>query len=226
MGDHGGVGVLPLQLQDPRGRELLVHVAGAVPQHHLAARDAVDVMAQVTVGAEDDLLLFRQAFDDLPRVGRGDHDVGHCLDRGRRVDVRDDRVARMRLDEPLERLRRAAVRQRAARVQVGHQHLLLRAEDLGRLAHEMHAAHDEDAGLRLRRPLRQGEAVAHEVGDVLDLARLVVVRQDDGVLLFPQPVDFRLEVDPGGNRRVHITYRISPHISLLFLIANGCLNRL
>ena len=183
-------------------------------------------MAQVAVGAEDDLLLFRQALDDLPRVGRGDHDVGHRLHRGRRVDVRDDRVARMRLDELLERHRRAAVRQRAARVQVGHQYLLVGAEDLGCLAHEMHAAHDEEAGLRLRRPLRQGEAVAHEVGDVLDLARLVVVRQDDGVLLFSQPVDLRLEVDPLGDRRVHITYRISPHISLLFLIAYDCLNRL
>jgi hypothetical protein len=60
---------------------------------------------------------------------------------------------------------------------------VLGVEDLRRLGHEVDAREADDVGLRLRRGLRELQRVADEVGDVLDLALLVVVREDDGVAL-------------------------------------------
>jgi hypothetical protein len=58
----------------------------------------------------------------------------------------------------------------------------------------MDAGEDDDVGVDLRRLARQGEGVADDVRNaVIDLRRLVVVRQDDRVTLFLQPVD-RLDV--------------------------------
>ncbi len=55
-----------------------------------------------------------------------------------------------------------------------------------------HAALDDDVGSGLRRLLRQAERIADEVGDaVVDLGRLVVVRQDDRVALALQALDRR-----------------------------------
>jgi hypothetical protein len=41
------------------------------------------------------------------------------------------------------------------------------------------------------------EAVAHEIGKILDFGRLVVMGEDDGVALLAEPVDLGLEVEPG-----------------------------
>ena len=45
----------------------------------------------------------------------------------------------------------------------------------------MHAAEDDDVGIGLGRFLAQLQRVAHEVGDVLHLAALVVMGEDNGV---------------------------------------------
>ena len=68
-------------------------------------------------------------------------------------------------------------------------------EDLRRLGHEVDAREADDVGLRLRRRLRELERVADEVGDVLDLAVLVVVREEDRVALLLEALDLGLEVD-------------------------------
>ena len=56
-------------------------------------------------------------------------------------------------------------------------------------------------GIAGRGDPREGEGVAHVVGDVLDLRRLVVVRQEDGVPLGGEPADLgrasRLPLGPG-----------------------------
>src|SRR5262249_48617651 len=49
----------------------------------------------------------------------------------------------------------------------------------------------------LGRLARQVERVAHEVGDVLDFRRLIIVREDDCVLLPAEPVDLGLDVEQG-----------------------------
>jgi len=106
----------------------------------------------------------------------------------------------------------APVREAAPRVQVGDDDALAGVEDLGGLCHEVHAAEGDDRGLGARRGLGQLEAVAHEVRQVLDLGLLVVVGQEHGVALLPEPGDLRQEVQGGvdgfqigdvGGRRAH-----------------------
>ena len=84
--------------------------------------------------------------------------------------------------------------ERAAGGEIGEQHRLLRREHRGRLGHEVHAAEDDDVGFRLRGFARQAERVADEVGDVLHLGALVVVRQDDGVALAGERLDLALQL--------------------------------
>jgi hypothetical protein len=55
--------------------------------------------------------------------------------------------------------------------------------------------------------LREIEAVADKVGEVLQLGLLVIMRQDDGVALLAQPVDLRAQVQAGKafGRCVHVS---------------------
>ena len=76
------------------------------------------------------------------------------------------------------------------------QHGLFRAEDLGRLGHEVDAAEDDQVRRGAARLHREPERIAGEIGDVLDLGDLVVVGEDDCVLLLTQAVDL------GGQLRV------------------------
>jgi len=96
----------------------------------------------------------------------------------------------MRLDKLFELRSRTAVGQRAARLNIGYQHLFVGTKNLGRLAHKVHAAQHNDVGIGLGRPLRQRQAVAHMVGYVLYFARLVIVRQHDRIFLLLQFLDF------------------------------------
>ena len=59
MGDDLRVGILFLQFYNLFEGELLVDVAGTVPEKHFAARDAVDVVAEVAVRTENDFRVFR-----------------------------------------------------------------------------------------------------------------------------------------------------------------------
>ena len=184
MGEDLGIGISCLQLHDALHGELFVHVAGTVPEQHLAPCDGVDVVAQVPVGTEDDGRVLRKAFHNLTRVARGHDHVSECLDGSGRVDIGDDRVVRMFVYELGKAVGRTTVGERTACCQVGDKHFLVGTKDFGCLAHEVYAAHHEDVGIATGCPLCEGEAVAHEVGKVLDLAFLVVVCQDDGILLF------------------------------------------
>src|SRR5664280_924567 len=119
----------------------------------------------------------------------------------RQVDVADDRVARNFLQPLSEKRRRTAVRERAARLEVRHDDRLFRREDLRRLGHEVHARECDDLLRNLRPAPRELERVAHEVGEILDLGLLVVVRQD-------YCVSFLLEAANGG---LEIERRVDGH---------------
>ena len=93
------------------------------------------------------------------------------------------------------------VREAATGFQIREQDLARRVEDLRRLGHEVNAAEDDDLGLGACRLLGQGEAVADKIGHVLDLALLVVVREDDRVELLLQGADRRVELCRGGRER-------------------------
>ena len=142
---------------------------------------APHVRAEEHVGEEEDLLVGRNRVDDLDRVAGRAAVVALRLHLGRRVDVRDDDGARM-LRLPLAQLLGVDRRgERAAGGEIRQQHGLLRRQNRRRLGHEVHAAEDDDVGVGLRRLAGQAERVADEIGDVLDLGPLVVVREDDRV---------------------------------------------
>ena len=61
---------------------------------------------------------------------------------------------------------------------------------------QLHYARADQVLLTLLGAQRETEGVAGEVGDVLDLRHLVVVRQDDGALLLPKSVDLLGELTP------------------------------
>ena len=127
---------------------------------------------------------------DEHRTAAGGHDVAADeAARGRGERQRDDE----------ERLhRRAAEVERAGGVEIGHQDPLARRQDLGRLAHEAHAGHDQ--GLRgmvtaeSRHLQRVRDAAAGFLGQVLQVPIDVVVRHQHRLLLLEQLADARLEL--------------------------------
>ena len=92
----------------------------------------------------------------------------------------------------------AAVLKAASRLHVGQDDDLVRREDLGDLGHEADAAEGDDVGLGRGRLARQVEAVADEIGEVLDFGRLIIMCQDDGVALALQPLDVGAQIDCGA----------------------------
>ena len=160
----------------------------------VAAGDPLDVRAEELVGQEQHLAVGRDRLDDLDGVGRRAADVGLGLHLGGGVDVGDDDGAGVLGLPGAQLVGGDRVGQRAAGVRVGDQHGLLGREDLRRLGHEVHAGEDDRGGVAGRGDAGEGERVADVVGDVLDLRRLVVVRQEDGVLLGGEPADL---VAPG-----------------------------
>ena len=105
-------------------------------------------------------------------------------------------MVRVRRAERRELVGRTAVLEAAAGVHVGQDHGLLGREDLCRLGHEAHAAEGDHIGIGRGRLARQIEAVADEIGEVLDLGFLVVMGEDDGVALALQPIDLGEQVEP------------------------------
>ena len=57
----------------------------------------------------------------------------------------------------------------------------------------MHAGEEDDPGVGLLRLDGERQRIAQEIGYLLTLGQCRVVRQDDGVLLVFEPLDFRFE---------------------------------
>src|SRR5579859_214766 len=184
MGGDLSVGMTGLQLDQLAFGKLLVDDAAALPQRHVAAGLAGQIGTEMAVGGEDDLLVGRQLGQDRLGVGRGDDDVRLRLHIGRAIDVGDGDMIRARLAELAEFLGRAAVFERAAGGHVGQQHGLVRADDLGDLAHEADAAEHDDVGIGGRRLARQIQRIADEVSEILDLSVLIIVRENNRVAFF------------------------------------------
>ena len=101
----------------------------------------------------------------------------------------------MRLAERRELVGRAAVLEAAAGVHVGQDDDLFGRQDLRRLGHEADAAKGDHVGVGRRRLARQIEAVADEIGEVLDFRLLVIMGEDHRVALALQPLDLGEQVD-------------------------------
>lgn len=199
VGEDDRAGVVPLGSQQILNTEDLVDHARAGPEDHLAAGDFREVTAQVLIRDEENLFVSRDAVDDFAGIAARHDPVAQRFDGRRRVDVGDGlEIVPFRAKFLLVRgefVGRATVGQRATGLQVGHQHPLVRAEDLGRFPHEVNAAEDDRAGRHGRGVARELQAVAGEVGDFLQVAVDVEVRQNDRVFLFFESVDLIHEVE-------------------------------
>ena len=220
MGHDNGLRMLGLELHDLRYREFLVHMATAIPKQHAAARHRVDVVAQVIVGAKDDLGVGGEAVDDLLGVARGHHTIGERLHGSRGVDIAHHLIAGMLGLESLQVGGLATVGQRAARGEVGAEHRLVGREQLTRLGHEMHATHHHHLGVGLGSLARQSQRIAHKVGNVLYVAGGVVVGQDDGILLLAQFSNLLLQVERAIDRLIYESFLLPAlfyHICFRFM---------
>ena len=139
--------------------------------------------AQVLIRDEQDMLL-RQLGHDLDGVGAGDAHITPALDLDRRVDVADDsQVVTVLGARRVDRLALDHVRHGAVRTRLGQQHGLGGVEQLGALAHKLHAAQHDGLLRQAFGKLCQVKAVADVIGNGLDLGRHIVVRQDHRVTL-------------------------------------------
>ena len=135
--------------------------------------------------------------DDRESDARGHHPVGERLHGHGRVGVDHHRPIRIRFAEGAELARWTTEVQGALGLQRRHEDPLLRRQDLRRLAHEPNARDDQ----RLRRVVTPeaghfqgvGHAAAGLVGEVLDVAVYVVVRDQDRVPIREQPLDFAFQ---------------------------------
>ncbi len=108
------------------------------------------------------------------------------------VDVTDDDAVRV-FAPPLANLVHVGVRgQRTERAKIGSENALARfLQDRQDFIHEQHRRFDQNIGVRVRALLREVKRISHRIGDILNITRRVVVRQDVGVLLFLELGDLR-----------------------------------
>jgi len=146
---------------------------------HLLGYEATEVL----VGNEQDVLL-RQLGHDLNGVGAGNTHIAPALDLNRGVDVADDsQVVAVLGARRVDRLALDHMSHGAVRARLGQQHGLGGVEQLGALAHKLHAAQNDSLLRQALGKLSQVEAVADVIGNGLDLGRHIVVRQDHRVTL-------------------------------------------
>ncbi|MNS88892.1 hypothetical protein D3C72_1228840 [compost metagenome] len=163
-----GVGEFAAQQVQLDALELVVHQARALPQQHVGAGLLLDIAAQVLVGCPQDLLALRmQVLDDLQADAGGHHPVRARLHGGAGVGVDHHGAVRVRIAEGGELIGRATQVERAGRVQVRHQHGLLGAQDLGGLAHEAHAGHDQRLGGMIAAEARHFQRIRHAAAGFL-----------------------------------------------------------
>ena len=184
MRQHERVGVGLRRVDDLLDGDDVMARAVAVVEDDVLLRHLLGYeAAQVLVGDEQDVLL-RQLGHDLDGVGAGDAHVAPALDLDRGVDVADHgKVVTVLGARRVDRLTLDHVRHGAVRARLGQQHGLGGVEQLGTLAHKLHAAQHDSLLRQALGEFCQVETVADVIGNGLDLGRHIVVRQDYRVTL-------------------------------------------
>ena len=168
-----------------------MHDAHAGPKHHVGAGLFLDVAAQMLVGRPKDLLpLLVQMAHDVEAHARSDAPVGARLHGRAGVGIDDHGAVRMRIAELGEFIGWAAEVERAFSLERGHEHALVRAQNLGGLAHEAHARHDERLGRMVAPEARHFERVGNTAAglerEVLQIGIDVVMRNQHRAQLAQQ----------------------------------------
>ncbi len=169
--------------------EALMHLAVALPGDDLHRRLRRHPAGEKLVGDEDHLV-DAEALHHLHRVRRGATDVALRLHVGGGVDIGDDRHAGETLAQEADVLAGDRGGERAAGTQIRNQHDLVGVQEFRGLGHEVDAGLHDDAGLGLGGLARELQRVADEIGDaIINLGRLVIMREDDGVARLLRLVD-------------------------------------
>ena len=184
MRQHERVGVGLRRVDDLLDGDDVMARAVAVVEDDVLLRHLLGYEAsQVLVGNEQNMLL-RQLGHDLNGVGAGDAHVAPALDLDRGVDVaHHGQVVAVLGARRVDRLALDHVRHGAVRARLGQQHGLGGVEQLGALAHKLHAAQHDGLLRQALGELGQVEAVADVISHGLHLGRHVIVRQDHRVTL-------------------------------------------
>ncbi|MNL30877.1 hypothetical protein D3C87_1526380 [compost metagenome] len=106
-------------------------------------------------------------FDDFQADAGRHHPVRTGLHGRTGIGVDHHRAIRVGIAECREFVRRAAEVQRARSVEVRHQDGLLGAQDLGGLAHEAHAGHDQRLGGMIAAEARHFQRIRHAAAGFL-----------------------------------------------------------
>ena len=184
MRQHERVGVRLLRLDDLLDGDDVVARTVAIVEDDVLLRHLLGYEAtQVLVGDEQDVLL-RQLRHDLDGVGAGDAHITPALDLDRRVDVaHHGQVVAILGARRVDRLALDHMSHGAVRTRLGQQHGLGGIEQLGALAHKLHAAQHDGLLRQALGELCKVEAIADVIGNGLDLGRHIVVRQNHRVTL-------------------------------------------
>ena len=168
---------------------IVVNVAVARPEYYFFVLDKpLHVQSKVRVRNK----YYRvdiQTSHHINCVRRGAAYIGFSLHFRSGVDIGNNSSAWMFILEVAKALGISHGGHGASGVRVGYQNLLFRIQYCSGLGHEVHAAEYYHVCISLHGLPRELEGVAKHVCYVLHLWPLVVVRQDNRVLLVPEPGD-------------------------------------
>ena len=120
-----------------------MHDAAPWPEGQLPSALILDPAAQIAIGCKQNWSVGRQLAHEIHGVTAGADQIALGLHRRTAIDVTHHEVVGMLSSESGKRISRAVICQGAAGLQIWQQNSFLRAEDLGGLGHEVHAAeHD------------------------------------------------------------------------------------
>ena len=141
-----------LQLAQSAGLELLVYHAAAIPDEHVSAGLALDIVAQVFIRRPQYFLsLLVQVLNKFRGDTRRYHPVGTRFHGCAGIGVHHHLAFRMGIAKWNERVGRAPEIERALGLQGRHEHTLFRIQNLGGLAHETHTG-DHQCSRRMLMP--------------------------------------------------------------------------
>ncbi|VTR69836.1 conserved hypothetical protein [Desulfosarcina cetonica] len=191
MGDEQGLGMgRPGGLDIGNGQQVM-EGATAFPQVDGFIRMPGGVARQIAIGRHEQFI-GGQAADHFDGVGRRAADGGQGFDRRRGVHVGHHRHFRQGGQAGLERCRRNHVGHGAAGIGPRQQDGLLGRKNRSGLGHEMDPAKNDHVCIGIGGTNAQFQGIPADVGQGLDLRRLVVVSQKNGVFFLEQLSDFSL----------------------------------
>ena len=166
----------------------------AAPADHLPPRLLLRERPEIPIRQEHDLPILRDRRHHRRRIRRRTADIRHRLHRRRRIHIRHEHRIGMRRTRAPHLIRQRIREHPARRIRRRQQRHLLRRKNIRRLRHEPHPAEHDHLRIRPRRLPRQTERIPREIRDLLDLLRLIKMRQNHRLPLPLQTLDLLYDI--------------------------------